>query len=41
MSLNDLITLLKALNDSPELTALHDEVVKLVLKRIKVMLGGN
>ena len=40
MSFNDLLVLLRILNESPCLTALHDEVMKLVLKQIKKELEG-
>ena len=41
MELMELIEILRVLNDSPSLTPLHDEVMKLVLRQIKAALGQN
>lgn len=39
VTLNDLLGVLNVLNASPTLTELHDELIQLVLKRIKKELG--
>lgn len=41
MSLGDLFTILRILNDVPSKTDLHDEVEKLVLGQIKKELEKN
>ena len=41
MSFDELLEILRVLNDSPSITPLHDEIIELVLTQIKKVLEKN